>query len=95
MAPRLPKLWADRSGGGCGRNTRAAAPARWVQAGFPSRTLQDSWDIEIRAGLPASAHARMRDRAASDGGARGRFHPVAMLMILHDVDDVDHWLNEA
>jgi hypothetical protein len=35
----------------------------------------------------------MRDRAASLDGARGRFLSVVTLMILHDVDDVDHWLS--
>jgi hypothetical protein len=35
----------------------------------------------------------MRDRAASLDGAGGRFLSVVTLMILHDVDDVDHWLS--
>ena len=32
----------------------------------------------------------MRDRAASHDGARGGSRPVVTVMILHDVDDVEH-----
>jgi hypothetical protein len=83
----------DRQGSGRrDRGRRRSLTGPGARRQLASCVPDDSWDIEIRAGLPAMSRATMRDRAASLDGAGGA-RSMVTVMILHDVDDVDHWLS--